>query len=593
MGKKIIIGSIVIILILFSILIPAGIIKFNAILPNGNNKSEEIQPLTNKEFLIFMNESNVYAQNLDNGDIIDSNKNATIVIQNAINQLIEGGKITLKGNFTKTQIKPITILSNTKVIINGSIKLATDIGDGAIVFANEDSENGNDNITIIGGIIDGNRENQTYGQQIAIKLTKVSNCLVNATIINFRGENIRETDLGTGNTFVNNLYPNIKSLQFDTQDILHNHSNWRLLTDFENDSEWDNPGGTGTVSLSNIRFSGNKSLKITSNGGSCYVRTVDEKFKFDPRTNRFRAKIRVNDVNVLGSLNRILFMTDKNNFYKFKIDLSPIINNNSWEEILFDRWITEGNPNPENITQVWFQFNSVKGKNFSVYIDTLEVLSPIFKKGVITLTFDDNTKSHYTKIFPLMKEFGYAGVEGYSHRFTEMNETQIKKLQAEGWDIVNHGWSHKSQKNYTKAEIEEDILLMANYMKNKGFDGYNYYIAPGGYLVYYDLMEKFNIFSRGLGSGHQTIPPTSCFITAFSVISNTTISSLINKIDDAIERGEWLILLFHGLDGNGYQPWTSDNFSALLNYISEKDLTVITFTEAWKTITNMTSQRDK
>jgi peptidoglycan/xylan/chitin deacetylase (PgdA/CDA1 family) len=390
-----------------------------------------------------------------------------------------------------------------------------------------------------------------------------------------------------GNIFKNQLYGDLKPLDFNPENIFQNHSNWELLTDFET-NVFSKLWTSGNVSYNKfIKWSGNKSLKLeTGTDGSVVAETTNEKFIFNPQKNYFRLRINItNNPNNLTSIHRLLFVTHGNNFYKFNIPTEKLMQN-QFVEIVCDRWETEGNPDPENITSFRIQFGADKGKKVKIFIDYLEILNPLFNNGVITLTFDDSKISHYSKIFDLMKIYGYKGVEGYCHSLSTMTDDQMKEMQDYGWDIVNHGWSHKGQKTYSESEVEYDILRMTLYLKENNFQGWNYFIAPGGQLVYYDLMSKYFIFSRGLGqtNGANSMPPVNQFLNCKTIISSTTVSEIKNIINDTIDRGEWLILLWHGLDGDGYEPWTATNFEEILQYISKCHTPVITFSDAWNII---------
>jgi hypothetical protein len=68
------------------------------------------------------------------------------------------------------------------------------------------------------------------------------------------------------------------------------------------------------------------------------------------------------------------------------------------------------------------------------------------------------------------------------------------------------------------------------------------------------------------------------------IVNSTSVDEIKNLINNTIERGEWLILLWHGLDDDGYEPWPLSNFKEILNFIKIKDIQVITFTDAWNVI---------
>lgn len=80
------------------------------------------------------------------------------------------------------------------------------------------------------------------------------------------------------------------------------------------------------------------------------------------------------------------------------------------------------------------------------------------------------------------------------------------------------------------------------------------------------------------------MPPTNSFLNCKMIINSTSLDEIKDLINNTIERGEWLVLLWHGLDNDGYEPWPSTYFKEILNFIKIKNIQVITFTDAWNVI---------
>lgn len=128
-------------------------------------------------------------------------------IQAAIDALPSGGgKVALlEGTFTKGNAAGITVPSNTEIEMSPgtTVKFADGIDADAQLFINSNPTGGNSNIIIKGGVLDGNRANQSAGIQCAIKFTKVSQSTIDCLIQNMRTQNVWEITPGEGNTIIN------------------------------------------------------------------------------------------------------------------------------------------------------------------------------------------------------------------------------------------------------------------------------------------------------------------------------------------------------------------------------------------------------
>jgi len=118
------------------------------------------------KFLVIEEEAGRYIAQDQKGKTRFRDTNVTAVIQSALNALTSGRtwkeKVILRGNFTIDDI--IKIPSYTTLEIQGKITLAD--GRNVDMFENSDQVNGNSYIEINGGILDGNKANQTAGHGI-------------------------------------------------------------------------------------------------------------------------------------------------------------------------------------------------------------------------------------------------------------------------------------------------------------------------------------------------------------------------------------------------------------------------------------------
>lgn len=82
----------------------------------------------------------------------------------------------------------------------------------------------------------------------------------------------------------------------------------------------------------------------------------------------------------------------------------------------------------------------------------------------VVLTFDDGHKSHYTRVFPLLKKYGYrATFFVYTNVISEKSEKrltwdELRTMRAEGMDIQSHTKSHPFLTQAKQNQSQPDYL---------------------------------------------------------------------------------------------------------------------------------------
>jgi parallel beta-helix repeat protein len=126
----------------------------------GGGGTATFQPYT---YYVYKEGSTFYAKNGNTGAIGSSNSDATTVINYALDNLTPGRSnyetVKLRGDFT---ISKITIPSICVLDLREA-RLFQANSTNTVMIENDDTTNGNVGIEIIGGLIDGNRVNQTGG----------------------------------------------------------------------------------------------------------------------------------------------------------------------------------------------------------------------------------------------------------------------------------------------------------------------------------------------------------------------------------------------------------------------------------------------
>jgi len=171
--------------------------------------AEPVLPLS---YTIFEEGGNCYAQNGKTRAIDFRGTDAVTVINSALNALTDGRtwqeKVTLRGNFSLTS--PIRLPEYTVLDLRAA-KLTLANAANCNMIQNPDASVSADERTIIGGILDGNKANQTsghgvhlFGERIQILNMQIWNCKDYAVSIHGYGTTYSRRIWVLDNSLINN-----------------------------------------------------------------------------------------------------------------------------------------------------------------------------------------------------------------------------------------------------------------------------------------------------------------------------------------------------------------------------------------------------
>ncbi len=522
-------------------------------------------------------------------DYICDGTNDEVEIQAAITAGA-GGKITLlEGNYIKGNILGISVPSNTEIELLGTIKFANNVGDGAIIFKNSDSTN--DNIRIIGGILDGNRNNQSSGHQTAIQFTSVNRSTVDTLIQNFCGHNVQEITTGIGNTIINRAYPNSIPETHRTQERLM--SQWKLIDDFS--EGWSAVAGYGTLEYdSSVKFVGEKSVHFTTEAGieGKLDKTITQ---FDLRNKNIALRVRTS--NPAGySYMRMYICTpgwdDGIKTLEMRRPAGPLTD--TWYIIGTDPshpMSTYGTPDLAACSTIRIEIYG--GTNVDVYIDAMYIADKPKTRGAVILNFDDGCLDNYTNAFPRMEQYGYRGnvaVSGVRTNTTSypdyLSLDQLKDMAAHGWDIINHMWSHPEITDDDDfAKYEDELRKNQDFLKSNGLGmGYRFFRPYGQYIGSVERWELINKYVAlgcgGLGLVSAPVISAADLKTVYYFGGTYLTIPSAAEIATAVNNGQILHYGFHNINDEGFGiALPTASFEQLLANIHEAGADVITLSD--------------
>lgn len=106
-------------------------------------------------------------------------------------------------------------------------------------------------------------------------------------------------------------------------------------------------------------------------------------------------------------------------------------------------------------------------------------------KTPVVFMFDDGWGSVYSDAYPLMKHYGYKGniavIPSMVRERDYMSYRQLAKLYLDGWDILNHSYSHLDDMYFRCDEMLSEYVHAREWLDRHCFaKGMNMVIAPMG-----------------------------------------------------------------------------------------------------------------
>ncbi|MCL0087725.1 polysaccharide deacetylase family protein, partial [Dehalococcoidia bacterium] len=488
-------------------------------------------------------------------DFVADGVDDQVEIQAAIDALpASGGRVVLlEGTYIKGNIHPITIPCNVEIELIGgaTITFKPNVGDGAIIFANADTWRGNSNITIRGGVLDGNRANQAVGTQSGIKFTRVSYSSVDSLIRNFSDRNIWKVGPSIGNEFRNRSFPNVLNVG-NVESVVSSHPLMRLLDDFETDWIYTTP----TVSYDTThKRSGTRSVKVTTPvGGSTFLCLPIS--GLDLSKSAFYIWAYIEDHTKLTTICFAVRSGGTWDNYGVYGHLHPGMSRR-WVRLVapyFDRIV--GNPDFQNPDMIRLGVHARPNEVVTIWFDELSYAKKVLTEGgLVTFCFDDGCISAYTKAKPIFDRHGvgavWAQVTKWGDKWGRF-PAEAKRMQESGWDIVPHSRLHINAPD-AHSWWEEEILGSQSDLVEAGFKrGARFYILPGGFYneKIAEVLEGHFLFVRTTGREGIPLPPGT-IQGALSVTAAHSVADLKEKLDIAKRENLWLQLVFHDIVDSG------------------------------------------
>ena len=224
--------------------------------------------------------------------------------------------------------------------------------------------------------------------------------------------------------------------------------------------------------------------------------------------------------------------------------------------------------------------------------NNMKELTPLFYDGAIVTFIDDDCYESVSKWVEIANKkrikLSFAMVKDWvgTNRYCSIDE--VKSLQNNGHDILNHTKSHINNWNITNSEIRTEIEENIKYMKDNGLGGYDILVYPGTV----PNESRYKSITRekcryGIANTYQSTDKVQDSFYMKRIDSDyRTLIQLKAIVDQAIIDKQWVLIMTHSWrpqgDVNSTGTFSIEKISQLIDYIKGKNIPILKFTDAEK-----------
>ena len=211
------------------------------------------------------------------------------------------------------------------------------------------------------------------------------------------------------------------------------------------------------------------------------------------------------------------------------------------------------------------------------------------KACAVTFTTDDALYRSCVFYQSRFKEYGLKGTLVFSTHFIspppknmpECNDfaswEQWQAFLSEGhFDVANHTKSHPYLNQITPEQLEDEINGAQEVLREK-FPGQKVLCFASPYVVTDEASEAVirqrHFSARNGGGGFNSLNPTEhewYWLKLQAALHDSTAEGMNAWVDQAIEGNLWLIEMWHGVDGQWWEPPAAEECDKHLLYLSGK-----------------------
>lgn len=166
---------------------------------------------------------------------------------------------------------------------------------------------------------------------------------------------------------------------------------------------------------------------------------------------------------------------------------------------------------------------------------------------VVSFTYDDGFSNWYDIGFPIFQEYGFPGVVyiNATNSWASTNVDKLLEMQAAGWEVSNHTYSHDCSYGESQVSTMKD-WLDAHGFPNSGFG------APCNITDHnrVNFVKKHSLYLTTATELPGIPQPYDLyFLQRINLTNRDNIAAVRTWLDDAVANNKWIIFLAHEFGG--------------------------------------------
>ncbi len=215
-------------------------------------------------------------------------------------------------------------------------------------------------------------------------------------------------------------------------------------------------------------------------------------------------------------------------------------------------------------------------------------------KPIVVIGFDDGLQNTYDTALPILKKFNYPATIGVITSLVNQVSGVVTWAELDSlkevyhWEIASHSVSHPHLMELSEEEFRNELKASKDTLASHGFYT-DTFIIPYGQMRSDQIPIAREYYENIRFS--QDFPNVNPFLRyrlwGIEVHNNTTYTNLRERIDEAIENKEPIIIIFfHDVWDNSDNLYTvsRDKLTEILYIIKEYDFEVMTLEKAVKKV---------
>ena len=217
-------------------------------------------------------------------------------------------------------------------------------------------------------------------------------------------------------------------------------------------------------------------------------------------------------------------------------------------------------------------------------------------QGAISITFDDGTRTQYTRAFSLMRARDITGTfyipTGNFTAFNKISVGELLEMQNAGNEIGSHGVNHLDFSKLTIEQMHYECSASKQYLEANGLkiDNFAYPFGTGNLSLANSVVSQYYrsariVYYTPMKAGSAPFQLPGYHGESSGSEYSTLLSRLKGAVDRAVNNNEWTIFYFHNLLSKSelalmYGGIAEPEFVAFLDYARASGVRILTVNQA-------------